>query len=52
MSNILKNIVGDVPEVPVKIVVDDQSIVRLAVAAVIVVALCLLITKLINKGGK
>ena len=39
---------GKVPEVPLKLQVDNESIIKLAVTAVIVATLCLLISHLIK----
>lgn len=47
LSDFLKD--GKVPDVPVKVVVDNDSIFKLALAAIIVVAIILLLTKLLKR---
>lgn len=43
---------GELPEVPFTVTVDDQSIIRMSVAAIIVVTICVLLSQLIQSYKK
>lgn len=51
MANpLLQSIIdGKLPDVPIEVKIDNESIVKIAVAAVIVVTICILVSKLFNK---
>lgn len=40
---------GKLPDVPIAVKIDNESIVKIAVAAVIVVTICILVSKLFNR---
>ncbi|GEM_PF-3828303 len=43
---------GNIPDVPFTVTIDDHSIIRISIAAVIVVTICLLLSQLIHKHTK
>lgn len=52
-KTVLQNILdGNIPEVPFTVTVDDHSIIRISIAAVIVVTICLLLAQLIHHHTK
>jgi hypothetical protein len=46
--NLLNNLIGNVPEVPVKVTVENDTIIKIAVAVVMVVTITFLLGALIK----
>lgn len=44
----IKDLIGTVPEVPFKVTIDNDSIIKISVAAVLVVTICMLISAVIK----
>jgi hypothetical protein len=45
----IKNLIGDVPEVPVKVTVENETIIKICVAVVMVAAIIILFSKVFKK---
>jgi hypothetical protein len=46
--NLLNNLIGNVPEVPVKVTVENDTIIKISVAVVMVVTISFLLSALIK----
>ncbi len=51
-KTVIEQLLGKIPEVPFTVTVDDRSIIRISIAAVIVVTICLLLTQLLKTYTK
>jgi hypothetical protein len=48
----VEKLLGKIPEVPFTVTVDDRSIIRISIAAVIVVTICMLLAAVLKHHTK